>query len=416
MKKPGVIPAKHRRQGGVFVILTALMLVVLFGVVGLAIDVARHLVIVAELQNSADACALGAVLDLNGAQDAPKRAAQSGRFIGGLKNKESFQALNVTYADADITFSVSRAGPFVAAASAASNSVFVKCVARQPGLVNIFMGILGFNKSDLEATAIATLQPAQMACMVPMSIRAKNPNDQTLFGYSVYDIINNQNPTVDGTANATVDTQVSGAFNFANPLGSASANANTVSDWIKSYGVCNVPTVNGTCIDEIPTNGVTTAWNARFGLYGGGVTPQVALPDLTGVAYDYQTVKGLSTAINAYKDTDEPAKKPFQGGLTGGGYTWSQSNHLTYGATNRRLVGLPVVDGSKNCGSGGGHPIVGWACGLMLAPYESSSKTAMFRVQRIQILGRADKTAYCGTMGIPGGSNATGPLVPALVQ
>lgn len=416
MKSRRVITAPQRRQRGVFVILTALMLVVLFGIVGLAIDVARHLAIAAELQNSADACALAGVLDLNGALDAPKRAAQTGRFVGGLKNKDSFQRQNVVYADTDISFSVSRSGPFAPAATAASNSVFVKCVARLPSVVNMFMGILGFNESNLEATAIATLQPAQMACMVPMSIRARNPADQTLFGYLAYDIVNNQYATVDGASNSAPDPKVSGAFNFANPLGNASANANTVADWIKSYGVCNVPTMNGTCIDEIPTNGVTTAWNARFGLYGSSITPQIALPDQTGVAYDYQTVKGVATAINAYKQVDEPAKSPFQGGITGGGYSWSQANHLNYGATNRRLVGLPVVDGSKTCGSGNGHPIVGWACGLMLAPYDTSSKVAMYKVQRIQILGRADKTPFCGTMGIPGGSNATGPLVPALVQ
>lgn len=410
----------RRQERGIFVILTALMIIVLMGIVGLAIDVSRQLVVSAELQNSADACALAGVLELNGATDAPKRAAQTARFVGGLKNHSAFQKELVNYADADITFSVNRDGPYVPAASAPSNSVYIKCSAQHQGLINMFMGVLGFAKTDLDAVAIATLQPAQSACMVPMSIHAKNPNDTTLFGYSAYDIVNNQNTTQDGTSNGIADATVSGVFNFANPLGSSSANANDVSDWIKGIGVCNVPTVNGTCIDEIPTNGVTTAWNSRFGVYGGSLSPQDAVPDQTGVGYDYQTVKGNSNAITAYKQVDEPGKKPFSptagDGWAGGGYTWSAANHLAYGTTNRRLVGLPVVDASKKCGSGNGHPVVGWACGIILAPYDTSTKKQKYRVQRVQILGRADKTPFCGTMGIPGGNNATGPLVPALVQ
>ena len=401
-------------------VLTALMIIVIMGIVGLAIDVSRQLVVNAELQNSADACALGGVLELNGATDAPKRAAQTGKYLGGLKNYDNFQKQLVTYGDPNITFSVSRDGPYLEAAAAPSNAVYIKCTAPQRGLVNMFMGVLGFAKSDLSATAIATLQPAQSACMVPMSIHAKDPNDSTLFGYAQFDIVNNQNATLDGSNNSTADAKVAGIFNFANPLGNASANANDVGAWIKGIGVCNVPTANGTCIDEIPTNGVTQDWNSRFGVYGGSLTPQEAIPDQTGAAYDYQAVKGKSDAVVTYKTVDEPAKKAFSpvggDGWNGGGYKWSAANHLSYGTTNRRMVGLPVVDSTKNCGSGGGHPIVGWACGLMLAPYDNSTNKQKYRVQRVQILGRADKTPYCGTMGIPGGNNATGPLVPALVQ
>lgn len=411
----------HKRsERGVFVMLTALMIVVIIGIVGLAIDVSRQLVVSAELQNSADACALAGVLELNSATDAPKRAAQTARFVGGLKNKDNFQKQLVAYAEPDISFSVNREGPYTEAAAAPSNAVFIKCTARQAGLVNMFMGALGFAKNDLDAVAIATLQPAQSACMVPMSIHAKNPNDPALFGYSPYDIVNNQHATLDGTTNSTADPKVSGIFNFANPLGNASANANDVGAWIKGIGVCNVPTANGTCIDEIPTNGVTQDWNSRFGVYGGSLSPQGAIPDQTGAGYDYQTVKSNNGAILRYKTIDEPGKKPFApvggDGWNGGGYSWSAANHLNYGTTNRRLVGLPVVDASKNCGSGGGHPIVGWACGLMIAPFDNSTNKQKYRVQRLQILGRADKTPYCGTMGIPGGNNATGPLVPALVQ
>lgn len=411
---------QRRNERGVFVVLTALMLLLLLGVVGLAIDVGRQMVVNVELQNSADACALAGASELNLASDAPKRAAQAGRFIGGKKNFHGFQRDNISYADPDVTFSVKREGPYVSAGSASSGSVFIKCVAHHYGLVNMFMGALGFTRNDISATAIATLQPAQLACMVPMSIHAKNPNDSTLFGFNKFDILNNQNKTLDGTTNGTIDPAVAGTFSFANPLGTVNANASDVGGWIKAFGVCNVPTKNGTCIDEVPTNGVTTEWNSRFGVYGAALNPQNAAPDLTGAAYNYQTVKGNNAAIVAYKDTDAPQKKPFNpspgDGWAGGGYTYPQANYDAYGSTNRRLVGLPVTDESKKCGSGNGHPVVGWACGLMLAPYDTSTNKQKYRVQRIQILGRADTSPYCGTMGVPGGNNATGPLVPALVQ
>ncbi len=57
---------RRSRQRGVFVMATAVALLVLLGFVGLALDASRLQLVRAELQNAADACALAAVLELVG--------------------------------------------------------------------------------------------------------------------------------------------------------------------------------------------------------------------------------------------------------------------------------------------------------------------------------------------------------------
>jgi Flp pilus assembly protein TadG len=56
-------------------------MLVILGFVGLAIDAGRLQLVQAELQNSADACVLAAVLELNGLSDAPSRGALAGQFV-----------------------------------------------------------------------------------------------------------------------------------------------------------------------------------------------------------------------------------------------------------------------------------------------------------------------------------------------
>ena len=48
----------RRQQRGIYIVMTALVLVVLLGFVGLAIDSSRQQSVHVELQNAADACAL----------------------------------------------------------------------------------------------------------------------------------------------------------------------------------------------------------------------------------------------------------------------------------------------------------------------------------------------------------------------
>lgn len=385
------------QEKGVFLILTALMLVVLFGIVGLAVDVSRQLVVSAELQNSADACALGGVLELNGAPDAPKRAAQTGRFVGGYNNLESFQHNNVPYAAEDITFSDQRDGQYLTPDVAPASAGFIKCTARHNSLVNVFMGVLGFKFSDLASVAIATMNPSQVTCMAPFMVVVDKPVDGN---YPKGDDFGLSSKTV------PYDSSQSN-YPYLNLAAYQNINTNLVADFIASPNKCNIPTKPGTCLSQhAPSSAsIENAWNTRFGLYTNAHTPGNSPPDRTGLGYTSYL------DFNKYQ-TDAASNMPNTSSWGGGYKTKLDSAGLKkYGVTNRRVVALPVVPKLQGTCANGEKPILGWVCGWLLAPYSGSKE-----YPQIVILGSAlAKNSPCGAMGIPG-SDAYGPLVPALVQ
>jgi len=98
---------QNRNERGSILIMTAISMVFLFLMVGLAIDVSRFYMLRAELQNAADAAALTAARELNsgagGISDAVARA-------GGIVNTQGFGKAGVTIAT--VEFAVNLDGPY----------------------------------------------------------------------------------------------------------------------------------------------------------------------------------------------------------------------------------------------------------------------------------------------------------------
>lgn len=388
-----------KAQRGVYTIITALMMVALLGFIGLAIDASRQQAVHTELQNAADSCALAAAMEFNGLPDATARAYFAGSYVGGQRNYKYFQdalvGQNIT-----VAFSSTLVGPYVPYTSQSGSSVkFVRCTVTENNFVNMFLSVVGIGKSNLTASGVASLQPSQSACALPMGICKGSKADATNFGYAINDTI------------TLGSTQNSGYFTWANVLDSSTTGGlSPLVNAFTSYGVCNVNTKSGRCIG-IQTGAVSSlyeAWNSRFGMYksgSGNLTPAQAIPDLTGYGYKPPPTGGAFSdyAIRA------AARTPYQGSIPG--YNPVSNVHNLYGASNRRLGLMPVVDcSSASCGSGA-KPIIGWACILMLSPIKSPENP------QIQYLGRADAIGSpCVTAGVPGGADATGPLVPGLVQ
>ncbi len=393
--------AGRPRQHGAFLIATAAFMLVLLGFVGWAIDLSRIALIRAELQGAADACALAAVSQLNGAPDGPMRAEVAGQFLGGVKNRYSFQSTAVDPAQVRVTFSPTLTGIFRASnAGAPASSRYARCAVTASQVRASFMGVWGRASADLVATATATTSPSQSACSIPMGMCEGQGNDSRHCGHAVGDRI------VLGA------TQSSGYFTWVNVMGTQTAGG--LEPYVQAllgYGTCDVPTPAGRCIG-IKTGVVSSldaAWNSRFGVYKQGGTaldPATAIPDLTGYGYRPPPAGG---AAGDYQLVRAPARQPFQGSIAS--YHTPAQVHLQWGAPSRRLVSMPVVQcSSSSCGSGG-KPIVGWACALMLSPKSPSQDAEM------ESRGRADDPASgCGSAGAPGGGDAIGPLVPVLVQ
>lgn len=396
--------AERSRQRGVFVMATAVAMLVLMGFVGLAIDASRLQLVRSELQNAADACALAAVLELNALSDGPSRGERAGLFTGGVRNRRDFQTLWVGTAQIKVSFSATLGGSFQAAAGgvggAGSGARFARCAVVDTGLRHFFMRLFGPASSDLSAVATATTMPSQSVCSIPMGMCAGSGGNASNFGYNIGDTVR------------LGATQSSGYFTWANVLGTdTSGGLEPYVNAFMGFGVCDVPTAPGRCIG-IKTGVVTSlddGWNARFGMYkkgGSGLNPADAIPDLTGYGYRPAPPGG---AYADYMQVRAPSRQAFQGNIPS--YTSPLGVHAQYGASSRRLVSMPVVAcTSTSCGTGN-KPILGWACALMLSP-KSPSQDA-----EVEFRGRADNPASgCTTSGTPGGVDSGGPLVPVLVQ
>ena len=400
-ERPSVPVRRAHQQRGVFAVATALAMLVMLGFVGLAIDASRLQLVQAELQNAADACALAAVLELNGLADAPSRGALAGQFVGGAHNRRNFQVELVGTSQVSPTFSTTLNGSYQSAGGgAAAASRFARCAVTQLSLRHFFMGLLDIGSSNLTATATATVMPSQSVCAIPMAMCKGAGANANTFGYQVGDKI-------------TLGTsQTSGFFTWANVLGTDTSGALAAyGQAFMGFGNCEVPTAANRCIGI--QNGVVTSlddgWNSRFGVYkqgGSGLDPALAIPDLTGYGYRPPPVGG---AYSDYMQNRAPSRQPFQGHIPS--YTTPANVHTQYGASSRRLVPMPVVACSSSACGTGAKPIFGWACALMLSPKTSPQNA------EIEFRGRADDPlSGCRTAGLPGGTDAIGPLVPVLVQ
>lgn len=395
------IKTHHERQLGVYTIFFALGAAVLFGFIGLAVDASRFLVVKAELQNATDACALGAVRELNGIPDALSRATGAGLFAAN-RNLKNFQSSQVQLTTDDIKFSETVVGPYSSLNNGPSFlSKYVQCTATEESFINFFLGIVGIENPIFSSKSIATLSSSSATCAIPMAI-CGNDADSINYGLTP-----NQKITLGASPS-------NGFFVWANVLGTSTLGNTEYSTPLTQYGTCNSKTVSGRCIG-IHTGTISAldvAWNSRFGVYKSNATsPATAVPDLTGYGYrDGGSLASTSGALADYLANRLPTRAPFQSLLSG--YVTSTNNtHNTYGASYRRLVTMPIVScGSSTCGSGA-KPLLGWACALMLAPKASNQNA------EIQYLGRADDlNSLCRASGMPGGFNGSGPIVPVLIQ
>lgn len=409
----------RRRERGIYTIMTALMLIALLGFVGLAIDSSRQQSVRVELQNAADACALAAAMEMNGMLDALTRATLAGQYVGGVRNNKQFQNEPAAILNTDITFSDKMDGPFMTATSTTAAIRYVRCTVRQTGFVNVFMSVLGIGQSDLEASAVASMQASRNTCSAPIAV-CGDRQELTSFGLSPTNVIYNK--TVgDPGQNQKGDL-------YPADFSTCTKAESSLELLMKKNGVCNVTTKTDSCaVKKGEANAFNQAWNTRFGvLHADEAIKKDWVPDLTGYAYPPPRVNGIFQhdslefdPVIDYQTSKAPGRAPFQRNFPGGyPNILTRDELLKLGAPNRRLVVFPITD----CTGATEKKVIGWACGLMLNPANSKAGDE-YEKMRVQFLGLANKMdstnptgLRCVTAGIPGGADATGPLVPTLIQ
>ncbi|MCS0628017.1 pilus assembly protein TadG-related protein [Telluria mixta] len=392
-----------RERGGVIVAF-ALLLMLLMGFMGLALDFGHLYIIRTELQTAMDACALAGAQELNGQPDALTRATNAG-IAAGNANRVDMQLASWNgkggVTAADIAF---RDKDHVATTSSAA-ARYVRCTHTQPATQTSLLLMFGqatgttayAGTMDVGAAAEATTTPAQSTCPVPLAIRPKAGGAAPDYGFAKGDWVTLLSKT--GATN--------GQIGWANLDGSNSASETNA----ELAGHC------GTRVgDTLGTPGVQQSiadiWNTRFGIYKNGDGPSANPPDFTGrvytgtswspgrAAYSDFVAKRQSFAPCAASVSDCEKNNDIKLNAQSLASSGAGGDMQRYG-TNRRLVAVPVVQGGK---------VADFVCMLILQPLS----TPMVDVQ-LEYLGNASSAdSPCTGSGLPGG--AAGPLVPVLVR
>lgn len=441
MERKLCFSGQRRHQRGAMLITATLVMFLLLGFIGVALDFGRLFVIKTELQTAMDSCALAAAQELDAQSDALVRARNAGKTASDLNNVDfqssNWAGLGMLNQNTEITFRDTNYSDTTTPGAA----VYAQCQHTHAGAMSWLLQALGAfggnaalaaNTHDVFASAVATKGSAQSTCPLPIAMRAKTagapgPN----YGYTPGEWV---------TLLAKNDTGAPGYIGWANLDGSNSASETTNE-------------MNGHCGVSVGTNlgtpGVQSSivdnWNWRFGIYKANQNPydQYKTPDRSGYIYDDLTWPMRSAgevARNAYSGSTPPTapagaanfqttrtnrancivsttvnSQSLHGCETLTGITLNSFRDLIEGGTssttgherwggNRRIVLVPVTNGYPGS-------VRDFVCMLMLQPLS----TGLPNNVQLEFIGNAAAPGSpCTTSGLPGGT--AGPLVPVLVR
>ena len=434
------------RQRGVVIVTVAFALLFLLGFMAIALDFGHMFVVKDELQTSMDSCALAAVQELDGADDAITRARSAG-IAAGNRNNVNFQSANWSgqgqIVNADITFKDAAYGVTAVPASA----LYAQCQHSQGGIrMWLFQSMGAFAGStnpaysstkSVGALAVASRASAQTTCPVPLGLKPKlcgaSPCPAPNYGFLVGEWV-----TLLGSR-----TPNSGEIGWYNLDGSTSASETKAE--LGEPGHCGVR-VNDTLGTPGVKESVREVWNYRFGIYkNADPGPSVNHPDFSGYVYtstnwkprpgvpppppdafagttpagSHATAANFKTKRLAFASYDNTGIDIGNGDLiTGltmkpGGFkdlatpgvatTCPDAAHQHHcNGYSRRIVTVPVIDGANK--------VIDYACMFLLQPMSSPTVDV-----QLEFVGNAGAVGTpCTTNGYAGGT--AGPKVPVLVQ
>ncbi len=292
--------APLRKEKGSVLLLTALSLVVLMGIAGLAIDLSHAEVSKTRLQNLADALALSAAISLNKKESSTsitniERYAQNyaatttmPAFLqasgnnelngyagtGGVLNSSTLASDSTTFTFATVSTDLTTA-TWTAAGSATSASAganFVRVSLPVASFSTWFAKIMGFNNMAVSASAVAGTVPIAPCNLSPIMMCASptTPNQDcstgSCYGYDV-NTIYCLTPSIGGTAKnmncAASDNSAWGAGNIG--LADLSSIFPSLNSGAKSLGdaLAKDPTLQNYCISA--TSGPITSISPKTG-------------------------------------------------------------------------------------------------------------------------------------------------------
>lgn len=415
------------RQGGAVAVVIGISIIVLVSFLGLVLDLGRLFITKTELQNGVDACALAAARDLTGDTNSLVRAEAAGITVGG-KNKVDFQTEGET--GFVVEFSEHLDSGYTNKSSANPARVkYVKCTLPRSGIAPWFMGVMGIGQQAVSAMAVASLEPAQTTCAIPVGMCKKG--DAPTYGFVKGEWLDRGvfDPGAGGTGSYNwID------FNPGAPTEGcgSSQGANELKCLLAEKPLCNLPTVGTQVGQQGYDESLVAAYNTRFGVYKGSYDVSKNPPDYSGFAYQQAPNSPVTwpnaSPQNAYLGVPSSGSTPNYNGASGtrvqhlqyqfdpkdlgGGYSkiTTAQHGASPPATNRRVVIAPIVDCAQLAASNPQSiPVLAYACVFLLRPVSTAGEIS------VEFLDLANTEGNpCATSGLAGGT--AGPLVPALRQ
>lgn len=409
MKHVRNLKQPRRRQRGSVAALTGLALLVLVGMLGLVLDLGHLYIARTELQNAADACALGAARELSTFNASTKDRATSAGIAAGASNKVNLQATAADIQEGDITFSSDLAvdgnGNLMNfTSSVTEETVYVRCQPHYTNRLSVAMWVMqvfGIVNQNMYAFAVAKQLPTQTYCAVPLAVCSSDPDAENM-NFT-------QGDWYKGRLEAGTATQGNyGWVRFPDQDTGTSA----LSDMIAGNGMCDLSSTTTVYQNRGVGNGASKAWNTRFGLYGAPYKQDVQTmldhkPDKTGWSYQNHVDGGVYNDFKVKQDSNTPYDpmnmvdskgKPIE--YPGTPAPLSTLNHQRYG-DHRRLVAMPVIrcsswdqDDEKKA-----MQVVGWTCSLMVAPMEDAQTEV--RLEFRSLVGEAPCAGAATTSSYP---------------
>jgi len=290
MRIKAINPTQHRHgERGSIMIMTCIFMVLLFLMIGMAIDVSRVYMVRAELQNAADAAALAAARELNGGVsgiDAAVARAQAVLNTHGFA-KTGVSIATISFATAlagpyTLAYDSSNAGVTTAAAKAdASTTAFVR-VTTQPVSMTVLFAVQALGTSNTqtrEATAGLSVGVEGICDFFPAAVGLLDRDNDSTNGFT---------PPLPGTQMTLSFSQGTGNEAVVNDhdyiiLEVPDLNGNgTVETALLTAGVKNFCKSLGDNINMTPSsnqnNGPRNSGdgiNTRFGIYANGYGNQL---------------------------------------------------------------------------------------------------------------------------------------------
>jgi len=358
-----------RKAKGSVLVLTALSLMVMIGMLGLAIDLSNTYVNKTRLQNALDAMALSAAISLVNNRVANAVTDARNTFdTYGLSSVNAANDIDVCFFD---NYSNITASSPCTTSTPTTSSKFVRAAIKPGHLLSVattFASVIGFTNTNVYASAVSgpialnnlcTLIPivtcAEMTPGTPPTVTDSNCTDSSCYGYTK------------GTIYTLKQTDwTSGGIGPGNfDLLDVGAGANAVSNAMAGSASCQSI---GSQVNTEPgsASGATADLNVRFDDYTNGrnaqYPPATYKPD-TNIAEYFPPVS--NSFATSYK--------------TGSPTAISPPSHA--GEIGRRVVHTPIVDCSADHSGGATLPVVGMGCFLLTQKViEGGPSTDKFKV------------------------------------